>query len=113
MRKYAITRRSAVTTCTVKSVNTTTFEVVDMAALLEGAYTDPAVALKAINKVWENDEFKPIAVTAMQTKVKTYGMTAAKWFETADVLSEEEISAEDAAKFGKRSKKSESADDAQ
>ena len=30
MRKYYITRKSAVTTCSVKAVNTTTFEVVDI-----------------------------------------------------------------------------------
>lgn len=106
MRKYAITRKSAVTVCTVKAVNLNTFEVVDMSATLEGAYTDSASALKVVKKVWENDEFNPVAVTDMRTTVKTYGMTAAKWFETADVLDEKEISAEEAAQFGKRAKKS-------
>lgn len=106
MRKYAITRRSVVTTATVKAVNTTTFEVLDMTATLDGAFSDFTVCLKAVNKVWENDEFKPIAVTAMSCKVKTYGMTAAQWFEHADVIEEADVTPEEAVTFGKRQKKS-------
>ena len=103
MRKYSITRRSIVTTATVKAVNLNTFEVVDMTATLEGAFS---AALKAVQKVWENDEFNPVAVTAMACKVKTYGMTAAQWFEHADVIEENDITPEEAAQFGKRQKKS-------
>ena len=106
MRKYAITRRSVVTIVNVKAVNTNTFEVVDMTATLDGAFIDHAACLKAITKVWENDEFKPIAVTGMACKVKTYGMTAAEWFDNADVIEETDITAEEAAGFGKRQKKS-------
>lgn len=106
MRKYAISRRSVVTTVDVKAVNTATFEVVDMQAVLEGAFASTADALKAVNKAWDNDEFKPVAVTAMTCKVKTYAMTAAKWFECADVIADEDITIEDAMQFGKRSKKS-------
>ena len=106
MRKYAITRRSIVTTATVKAVNTNTFEVVDMTAFLDGAFSDNAACLTAVTKVWENDEFKPVAVTGMTCKVKTYGMTAAKWFETADIIEECDITVEEAATFGKRQKKS-------
>ena len=106
MRKYSITRRSIVTTATVKAVNLNTFEVVDMTATIEGAFADNSAALKAVQKVWENDEFNPIAVTAMACKVKTYGMTAAKWFEHADVIEENDITHEEAAKFGKRNRKS-------
>lgn len=110
MRKYAITRRSAVTVCNVKSVNVNTYEVVDMNCTLEGAFADATEALKAVNKAWENDEFKPIAVTGMSCKVKTYAMTAQQWFDNAEVISETEISADEAAKFGKRSKSSDSVD---
>ena len=106
MRKYYITRKSAVTTCSVKAVNTTTFEVVDMAVAVDGAFTDNASALKAISKNWEHEGFNPIAVTAMETKLQTRGMTMKAWFEQAEVISEEVISAEEAATFGKRSKKS-------
>ena len=106
MRKYYITRKSAVTTCSVKAVNTTTFEVVDMTVAVDGAFTDNASALKAISKNWEHEGFNPIAVTAMETKVQTRGMTMQAWFEQAEVISEEVISAEEAATFGKRSKKS-------
>lgn len=106
MRKYSISRRSVVTTVTVKAVNTTTFEVVDMTAVLEGAFASTADALKAVKKAWENDEFSPVAVTGMTCKVKTYAMTAAKWFACADVVAEEDITPEEAAQFGKRSKKS-------
>lgn len=106
MRKYAITRKSVVTVAQVKAVNTNSFEVVDMQATLEGAFASPADALKAVTKIWENDEFKPIAVTSLSCTVKTYGMTASQWFENADVLEEKEISAEEAAQFGKRTKKS-------
>nr|DAH43658.1 MAG TPA: hypothetical protein [Caudoviricetes sp.] len=106
MRKYSITRRSIVTTATVKAVNLNTFEVVDMTAVLEGAFANTADALKAVQKVWENDEFNPVAVTAMACKVKTYGMTAAQWFEHADVIEENDITPEEAAQFGKRQKKS-------
>lgn len=106
MRKYAITRRSVVTAATVKAVNTNTFEVVDMTATLDGAFRDNAECLVAITKMWENDEFKPVAVIGMACKVKTYGMTAAKWFEAADVIEECDITAEEAASFGKRQKKS-------
>ena len=45
MRKYAITRRSAVTVCNVKSVNVNTYEVIDMNCTLEGAFVDAAEAL--------------------------------------------------------------------
>lgn len=106
MRKYAISRRSVVTTAQVKAVNVNTYDVVDMTAVLEGAFSNTADALKAVTKVWENDEFKPIAVTDMTCKVKTYGMTASQWFAAADVINEEDITLEDAAKFGKRTKKS-------
>ena len=106
MRKFYITRRSAITSCTVKAVNTTTFEVVDMTVAVDGAFTDNASALKAISKNWEHEGFNPIAVTAMETKVQTRGMTMQNWFANADVISEEEITAEEAATFGKRSKKS-------
>lgn len=106
MRKYYITRRSAVTSCAVKAVNTTTFEVVDMTVAVDGAFTDNASALKAISKNWEHDDYNPIAVTSMSCKVQTRGMTMQNWFANAEVISEEEISAEEAATFGKRSKKS-------
>lgn len=106
MRKFYITRRSAVTSCTVKAVNTTTFEVVDMTLAVDGAFTDNASALKAISKNWEHEGFNPIAVTAMETKVQTRGMAMQAWFEQAELISEEGISAEEAATFGKRSKKS-------
>lgn len=106
MRKYSITRRSIVTTASVKAVNLNTFEVVDMTVTLEGAFADNTAALKAVQKVWENYEFNPIAVTAMACKVKTYGMTTAQWFEHADVIEETYITTEEAAQFGKRHKKS-------
>ena len=106
MRKYYITRKSAVTTCSVKAVNTTTFEVVDMPVTVDGAFPSKAEALKAITKNWENPEMNPIAVTGMTCKVQTRGMTMQNWFANADVISEEEITAEEAATFGKRSKKS-------
>lgn len=106
MRKFYITRRSAITSCTVKAVNTTTFEVVDMTVAVDGAFTDKASALKAISKNWEHVGFNPIAVTAMETKVQTRGMTMQAWFKQAEVISEEVISAEEAVTFGKRSKKS-------
>lgn len=106
MRKYAISRRAVVTIAEVKAVNTTTFEVVDMQAVLEGAFASAADALKAAKKAWENDEFSPVAVTSITCKVKTYAMTAAKWFECADVIAEEDITPEEAAQFGKRQKKS-------
>ena len=106
MRKYAISRRSVVTTVDVKAVNVNTFDVVDMQAVLEGAFATSADALKAVTKAWENDEFKPVAVIEMSCKVKTYAMTAAKWFECADVIAEEDITPEEAAQFGKRTKKS-------
>ena len=105
MRKYSITRRSIVTTATVKAVNLNTFEVIDMTAVLEGAFANSADALKAVQKAWGNDEFNPVAVIAMACKVKTYGMTAAQWFEHADVIEENDITPEEAAQFGKRQKK--------
>lgn len=106
MRKYFITRRSIVTTATVKAVNLNTFEVVDMTVTLEGAFADNYAALKAVQKVWENDEFNPVAVTSLSCKVKTYGMSVAQWFDNADVIEETDITLEEAAKFGKRQKKS-------
>ena len=106
MRKYAINRRSIVTTVTVKAVNLNTFEVVDMSVTIEGAFADNSAALKAVQKVWENDEFNPVAVTSLSCKVKTYGMTAAQWLDNADVIEENDITPEEAAQFGKRHKKS-------
>ena len=106
MRKFYITRKSAVTTCSLKAVNTTTFEVVDMTVSIDGAFSSNAEALKAITKSWENPEMNPIAVTGMTCKVQTRGMTMQNWFVSAEVISEEEITAEEAATFGKRSKKS-------
>lgn len=106
MRKYSITRRSIVTTAIVKAVNMNTFEVVDMTATLDGAFADNVSALKAVKKVWENDEFNPVVVTSLSCKVKTYGMTASQWFSNADVIDETDITPEEAAKFGKRQKNS-------
>ena len=105
MRKYSITRRSIVTTVTVKAVKLNTFDVVDMVATLEGAFADNSAALQAVQKVWENDEFNPVAVTSLSCKVKTYGMTASQWFDNADVIDETDITPEEAAQFGKRQKK--------
>ena len=105
MRKYAIIRRSIVTTVTVKAVNLNTFEVVDMTVTIEGAFADNSAALKAVQKVWENDEFNPVAVNSLSCKVKTYGMSAAQWLDNADVIEENDITPEEAAQFGKRQKK--------
>ena len=77
-----------------------------MTATLEGAFADNSAALKAVQKAWGNDEFNPVAVTGLSCKVKTYGMTAAQWFETADVVEENDITPEEAAHFGKRQKDS-------
>lgn len=106
MRKYSITRRSIITTVTVKTVNLSTFEVVDMTVTLEGAFADNSAALKAVQKAWANDEFNPVAVTSLSCKVKTYGMTASQWFNNADVIEETDITPEEAVQFGKRQKKS-------
>lgn len=106
MRKYSITRRSIITTAAVKAINLNTLEVVDMTVTLEGAFADNSAALKAVQKVWENDEFSPVTVTGMACKVKTYGMTARQWFANADVIEESDITFEEAAQFGKRQKKS-------
>ena len=106
MRKYYITRRFIVTIAAVKAVNTNTFEVVDMTATLEGTFADNSAALKAVQKVWEHDEYSPIAVTGMSCKVKTYGMTASQWFDNADVIEETYITSDEAAQFGKRHKTS-------
>ena len=46
-----------------------------------------------------------IAVTGMTCKVQTRGMTMQNWFANAEVISEEEITAEEAVSFGKRTKK--------
>ena len=106
MRKYSITRRSIVTTVTIKAVNLNTFEVVDMTVTLEGAFADNSAALKAVQNGWENDEFNPVVVTSLSCKVMTYGMTAAQWFDNADVIDETDITPEEAVQFGKRQKKS-------
>ena len=106
MRKYSITRSTVVTTATVKAVNLNTYEVVDITATLDGAFADNSAALKAVQKVWENHEFNPVAVTSLSCKVKTYGMTASQWFANADVIDETDITLEEAAQFGKRQKKS-------
>lgn len=106
MRKFFITRKSAVTTVSLKVVNSTTFEVSDSSIVLDGAFSDTAEALKVVNKVWENPELKPIAVTGLSCTIKTLAMTAQQWFDNAEVVDEKEVTAEEAASFGKRSKKS-------
>lgn len=106
MRKYYITRKSAVTTVSLKVVNSATYEVSDSSIVLDGAYSDNAEAMKAVNKVWEDEVVKPIAVTGLACTVKTLAMTAQNWFENAEVIEEQEVSAEEAAQFGKRAKKS-------
>ena len=108
MRKYFITRKAAVTTVSLKVVDSTTFEVSDYSIVLDGAFSDFAEALKAVNKVWvwEGTELKPIAVTHLSCTIKTFAMTAQQWFDTAEVVDTKEVSAEEAASFGKRAKKS-------
>lgn len=106
MRKYFITRKSAVTTVSLKVVNSTTFEVSDSSIVLDGAFSDYAEALKIVNKVWEKSEIKPIAVTGLSCTIKTLAMTAQQWFDNAEVVDEKEVTAEEAAQFGKRAKKS-------
>ena len=106
MRKYFITRKSAVTTVSLKVVNSTTFEVSDDSIVLDGAFSNPAEALMVVNKVWEKTDVKPIAVTALSCTIKTLAMTAQQWFDKAEVVDEQEVAAEEAAKFGKRFKKS-------
>ncbi len=106
MRKYFITRKSAVTNVSLKVVNSTTFEVSDSSIVLDGAFSDPAAAFKVVNKVWENPELKPIAVTDLSCTIKTLAMTAQQWFDNAEVVDEKEVTADEASSFGKRSKKS-------
>lgn len=107
MRKFYITRKSAVTTVSLKVVNSTTFEVSDDSIVLDGAFSDPIEALKVVNKVWEktNSFVKPIAVTGLSCTIKTLAMTAQQWFAAAEVVDEKEVTAEEAASFGKRAKK--------
>ncbi len=106
MRKYYITRKSAVTTVSLKVVNSTTFEVSDSSIVLDGAFSDFAEALKAVNKVWVSSDIKAIAVTGLSCTIKTLAMTAQQWFDGAEVVDEKEVSAEEASSFGKRAKKS-------
>lgn len=106
MRKYYITRKSAVTTVSLKVVNSSTYEVMDDSIVLDGAFSDPADAMKTVNKVWEKADVKPIAVTGLSCTIKTLAMTAQQWFDNAEVVDENEVTAEEAASFGKRSKKS-------
>lgn len=106
MRKYYITRKSAVTTVSLKVVNSITFEVLDDSIVLDGAFSDPAEAMKVVNKVWEKTDVKPIAVTGLSCTIKTLAMTAQQWFDAAEVVDEKEVTAEEAASFGKRAKKS-------
>lgn len=106
MRKYYITRKSAVTTVSLKVVNSTTFEVSDDSIVLDGAFSDPSEAMEVVNKVWEETDVKPIAVTDLSCTIKTLAMTAQEWFDAAEVVDEKEVTAEEAASFGKRSKKS-------
>lgn len=105
MRKYYITRKSAVTTVSLKVVNSVTYEVSDAEIVLDGAFSDNAEAMKAVNKVWEDEVVKPIAVAALTCKVKTLAMTAQNWFENAEVIEEQDVTAEEAVRFGKRAKK--------
>ena len=102
MRKYYITRKSAVTTVSLKVVNSTTFEVSDDSIVLDGAFSDSAEAMKAVNYVWEKADVKPIAVTGLSCTI----MTAKQWFDAAEVVDEKKVTAEEAASFGKRVKKS-------
>lgn len=106
MRKYFITRKSAVTTVSLKVVNSSTFEVLDDSIVLDGAFSDPIEAMKAVNKVWAMVDVKPIAVTGLSCTIKTFAMTAQQWFDNAEVVDEKEVNAEEAAAFGKRIKKS-------
>lgn len=110
MRKYYITRKSAVTTVSLKVVNSVTFEVSDDSIVLDGAFSDPAEIMKVVNKVWEKTDVKPIAVTGLSCTIKTLAMTAQQWFENAECIEEVEVSAEEAAQFGKRAKRSEASD---
>lgn len=111
MRKYYITRKSAVTTVFLKVVNSITFEVMDDSIVLDGAFSDNVEALKVVNKVWEKAGIKPIAVTGMSCTIKTLAMTAQQWFDAADVVDEKEVTVDEAASFGKRTKKSEFVDE--
>ena len=106
MRKYYITRKSAVTTVSLKVVNTSTYEVSDTAVILDGAFSDATEAMKAVNKTWEDEVVKPIAVTNLACKIKTLAMTAQNWFENAEIIEEQDVTVEEAAQFGKRTKKS-------
>lgn len=106
MRKYFITRKSAVTTVSLKVVNSSTYEVMDDSIVLDGAFSDPVDAMKTVNKVWEKADVKPIAVTGLSCTINTLAMTAQQWFDNAEVVDEKEVTAEEAASFGKRSKKS-------
>ena len=106
MRKYYISRRSVTTTLSVKVCNITTFEVSDREVTVDGSFASAADALNAVTKIWEDVSCKPIAVTGMACKIQTRGMTAAQWFDAATVIDEVECTPEEAAAFGKRTKKS-------
>ena len=106
MRKYYISRRSVTTTLSVKVCNTTTFEVSDREVTVDGSFASAADALNTVTKTWEDASCKPIAVTGMSCKIQTRGMTAAQWFDSATVIDEVECTPEEAAAFGKRTKKS-------
>ena len=73
---------------------------------LQSSFASAADALNAVTKTWEDVSCKPIAVTGMACKIQTRGMTAAQWFDAATVIDEVECTPEEAAAFGKRTKKS-------
>jgi hypothetical protein len=105
MRKYYITRKSAVTTVSLKVVNSTNYEISDAEIVLDGVFSVPDEAMKAVNKVWKDEVVKPVSVTNLACKVNTLAMTAKNWFENAEVIEEQDVSVEEASQFGKRTKK--------
>ena len=83
-----VTRTVVVTNVEVMCVNVTTAEVQVLTKELTGSYSDTAVALKALKKVYETETFKCVAIQQMTEQEVIYGMKEVDFIRLAKPMDE-------------------------
>lgn len=80
-----VTRTVSVTTVTVMCVTVSTATVSSQMYTLSGVF-DNVTALAMVKKQYETDDFKPTAITKLDTSELLYGMSEAEFIKLAKIL---------------------------
>ena len=85
-RERMVTRTVSAYNYTVMTVNTNTAEVANKVFTITGDKLENAQALKSMQKLYNTDELKLVAIVEMTESVTLYGMPETEFIKLAKVL---------------------------